>query len=96
MKAKGTLIIDAGATKALHSGKSLLPAGVRSVEGQFDEGDAVSIRDLEGQEIARGLSSYNAAEARLIAGHQSQDIERLLGHQGRQAIIHRDDLAVLT
>lgn len=95
LNAKGSLVIDRGAVKALNSGKSLLPAGVRTVIGDFQEGEAVSILDLDGTEIARGLSSYSAAEAKLIAGHQSQDIERLLGHQGRQAVIHRDDLAVL-
>ena len=91
----GCLVIDAGAMTALNSGKSLLPAGVVSVEGDFGRGDAVSVRGPEGAEAARGLCAYSAADARRIAGYKSREIERLLGYRGREEIIHRDDLVML-
>ena len=91
----GCLVIDGGAMDALNSGKSLLPAGVVAVEGEFGRGDAVSVRGPGGAEAARGLCAYSAADARRIAGHKSREIERLLGYRGREEIIHRDDLAML-
>jgi glutamate 5-kinase len=91
---RGVLTIDEGAAKALASGSSLLPAGVRGVSGDFDRGDAVSIRDAAGREIARGLAAYPVEEARRIAGHNSAEIERILGHAGRVAVVHRDDLVL--
>ena len=63
---QGTLVVDAGAATALRNGKSLLPAGVRQVEGRFDKGDAVVVRDAGGLEIARGLCRYDASEAEKI------------------------------
>ncbi|HEX7198472.1 MAG TPA: glutamate 5-kinase, partial [Dongiaceae bacterium] len=68
LKPQGTLIIDAGAAKALREGKSLLPAGIRQIDGRFERGDAVLVCDQEGQEIARGLVAYGAADAERIAG----------------------------
>ena len=91
----GCLVIDAGAMAALNNGKSLLPAGVVAVEGDFGRGDSVSVRGPGGVEAARGLCAYSAADARRIAGHKSREIERLLGYRGREEIIHRDDLAML-
>ena len=91
----GSLVIDAGAMAALNNGKSLLPAGVVSVEGDFGRGDPVIVRGPDGDEAARGLCAYSAADARRIAGHKSREIERLLGYPGREEIIHRDDLAML-
>jgi glutamate 5-kinase len=90
----GHLIIDEGAERALMTGKSLLPAGVRTVEGEFSRGDTVAVLSLEGREIARGLSGYDAQEARLIAGKKSADIEGILGYAGRAAMVHRDDLVM--
>ncbi|MFD1747193.1 glutamate 5-kinase [Rhizobium helianthi] len=90
----GELAVDAGAEKALASGKSLLPAGVRSVRGQFSRGDTVAIIGLEGREIARGLASYDADEARQIVGRKSSEIEPILGYPGRAAMVHRDDLVI--
>jgi glutamate 5-kinase len=90
----GTLIVDAGAARALQRGSSLLPAGVRGVEGDFTRGDPISVRDEAGREVARGLSAYDAEAARLIAGHRSEELEALLGWRGRDEIIHRDDLVV--
>lgn len=90
----GKLIIDAGAETALRSGKSLLPAGVRAVSGDFHRGDPVAVCDAGGREIARGLSSYDADEARRIAGRKSGEIEAILGYSGRTAMIHRDDMVI--
>ena len=91
---QGTLIVDAGAAKALSSGKSLLPAGVRVVEGRFSKGDAVIVRDAEGREIGRGLARYDAAEAARIQGARSSDIETILGYTAGPTLIHADDLAL--
>lgn len=87
-------MVDDGAVAALRQGRSLLPAGVRAVEGEFQRGDAVVVRDLAGRTLARGLSAYSAEDARRIQGHKSGDIERLLGYRGRDEIIHRDDLVL--
>jgi len=94
LKPQGTLIIDAGAVAALMAGKSLLPAGIRQVDGRFERGDAVVVHDGEGQEIARGLAAYGAADAERIAGKRSLEIEAILGYRGRDEMIHRDDLAL--
>ena len=91
----GVLVVDAGAARALARGSSLLPAGVRGVEGSFLRGDPVSVRDAEGREVARGLSAYDAADAARIAGHRSEEIEAILGWRGRDEVVHRDDLVVL-
>jgi len=94
LQAAGELHIDAGALTALRAGKSLLPAGVRSVAGLFGRGDTVSIISAEGREIARGLAGYDAEEARRITGRKSAEIEAILGYAGRAAMIHRDDLVM--
>jgi glutamate 5-kinase len=65
------------------------------VEGQFGRGDPVSIRDPEGRELARGLSAYDSAAARQIAGRRSEEIEAILGWRGRDEVVHRDDLVLL-
>ncbi len=90
----GRLTIDAGAVTALMSGKSLLPAGVVLVNGNFARGDTVAVLDPSGQEIARGLVAYDAADAVRIAGLKSGDIAQRLGYEGRAAMIHRDDLVI--
>ncbi len=91
----GVLVVDAGAARALYAGRSLLPAGVRSVEGTFERGDPVVVRGPDGAELARGLSAYGSAAASRIAGHRSDEIEDILGWRGRDEIIHRDDLVLL-
>jgi glutamate 5-kinase len=90
----GRLTIDEGARIALGKGKSLLPAGVKQVSGAFTRGDTVSIVDLGGVEIARGLVAYDSTDASRIAGLKSADIERAIGFRGRDEIIHRDDLVM--
>ncbi len=89
----GALVVDAGAATALKQGKSLLAAGVRAVEGRFDKGDAVVVRDEAGQEIARGLTRYEAADAARICGLKSAAIEAAIGYTAGP-MIHADDLAV--
>jgi glutamate 5-kinase len=91
----GALVVDEGAARALMRGSSLLPAGVRAVEGDFRRGDPVSVKDAAGQELARGLVAYDSADAARIAGHRSEEHEAILGWRGRDEIIHRDDLVVL-
>ncbi len=91
----GALRVDDGAARALREGGSLLPAGVREVSGSFGRGDPVSVRDLLGNELARGLSAYASEAARQIAGRRSVEIEDILGWRGRDEIIHRDDLVLL-
>ena len=90
----GALIVDDGAVNALKSGRSLLPAGVTSVEGDFQRGDTVAVRAQDGTDLGRGLSAYSSDDARLIAGHKSREIEARLGYRGRDEMIHRDDLVV--
>lgn len=90
----GQVILDAGAEKALLSGKSLLPAGVTRVEGLFDRGDAVIIRSAAGVELGRGLIAYAADEAARIIGKRSTEIAAILGYEGQDTLIHRDDMAL--
>jgi glutamate 5-kinase len=91
----GVLRIDGGAARALRRGSSLLPAGVIAVEGAFERGDAVLVRDPDGQDIAKGLCAYDADDARRISGHRTEQIAALLGYRGRDELIHRDDLVLL-
>ena len=91
---QGALIVDAGAAAALKRGNSLLPAGVRGVEGRFEKGDAVVVLDGSGQEIARGLSRYDAEDATRIMGLRSDAIEGALGFSAGPTLIHADDLAL--
>ncbi len=91
----GVLIVDAGAARALAAGGSLLPAGVRGVEGAFERGDPVLVRGPDGTALAQGLAAYASADAARIAGHRSDAIETILGWRGRDELIHRDDLVLL-
>lgn len=95
LKPRGTLTVDDGARRALRSGRSLLPAGVTGLDGNFERGDAVRVVDGSGSELGRGLVAYPADEARAIAGQRSGAIEDILGYRGRDELIHRDDLALL-
>jgi glutamate 5-kinase len=91
----GTVTVDAGAARALAGGRSLLPAGVVGVTGDFSRGDAVRVQSPAGLEVARGLSAYNSEDARRIIGHRSEEIEAILGWRGRDELIHRDDLVLV-
>lgn len=92
IKPRGTLILDQGAVKALDQGKSLLPAGIKAVKGSFERGDAVTLEDENGCFLGKGLTAYNAHDAKAIAGKHSNEIESILGYHGQDEIIHRDDL----
>ncbi|MFQ3622801.1 MAG: glutamate 5-kinase [Acetobacteraceae bacterium] len=91
----GTLVVDEGAVRALRQGRSLLPAGVRGVEGAFRRGDCVVVAGPDGTAVARGLANYAAEDARRIMGRHSREIAAILGFEGREEMIHRDDLALL-
>jgi len=90
----GSLHIDAGALDALQQGKSLLPVGIKSVEGRFERGDCVHIVGPDGAPVGRGLSAYASADALLIIGRPSGQISDILGFQGRAEMVHRDDLVM--
>jgi glutamate 5-kinase len=90
----GVLTIDAGAVAALRRGKSLLPAGVIRIDGEFSRGDAVVIRGPDGAEIGRGLVAYDHGDAVKIKGRPSSDILLILGIEGRSEMVHRDDLVL--
>ena len=93
---KGKLIVDNGARDALvQGGKSLLPAGIRHVEGNFDYSDTVSCLTENDVEFARGLVNYNAVDTAKLAGKHTKDIENILGHRDYDEIIHRDNLVLL-
>jgi glutamate 5-kinase len=94
LELKGSVTIDAGAARALANGKSLLPAGVKRIEGAFARGDCVAIRDEDGVEIGRGLIAYDADGAERILGRNSRDIAQILGFAGRAEMIHRDDMVL--
>jgi glutamate 5-kinase len=94
LEPRGALLIDAGAVKALRGGKSLLPAGVIKVEGEFGRGDAVVVRGPDGHEVGRGLVAYDAEDAEKIKGRSSADVLLILGYTGRTEMIHRDDLVL--
>ncbi len=94
LEPRGALTVDAGAVRALRSGKSLLPAGVIKVEGGFERGDAVIVRGPDGHELGRGLIAYDASDADKIKGRSSADVLLILGYTGRTEMIHRDDLVL--
>ena len=96
LQMRGRLVLDDGAAKALAAGgKSLLPVGVKLVQGEFERGEVIACVDGQGQEIARGLVNYSAADARRIAGKPSSEIESLLGYVDEPELIHRDNLVRL-
>lgn len=90
----GELHLDDGAVSALHKGGSLLPVGVTTVNGDFDRGDVVALKNTSGTEIGRGLTEYSSTEAARIAGCQSGAIETRLGYRGRSVVVHRDELVL--
>ncbi|MBV9557440.1 MAG: glutamate 5-kinase, partial [Pseudolabrys sp.] len=94
LEPRGALVIDAGAVRALRSGKSLLAAGVIKVEGEFGRGDAVVVRGPDLAEVGRGLIAYDAEDAAKIKGRSSEDVLTILGFEGRTEMIHRDDLVL--
>jgi glutamate 5-kinase len=92
----GRVTLDAGAVRALIAdGKSLLPIGVKSVDGPFERGEAVGVCGPDGREIARGLVNYNSVDAARISGKPSAAIEAILGYVVEPELIHRDNLVLL-
>lgn len=93
----GSIVVDEGCCKALHKagGCSILPAGITGVEGSFEAGSTVSVKDAQGHELARGLVHYSSEELAKIKGCRSGEIEELLGHKNFDEVIHRDDLVIL-
>ena len=95
LQLRGSVIVDAGAAlKVSSDGKSLLPIGMTSVQGDFSRGDVIAIKTLEGLEIARGLANYASSEARLICRKSSAEFERLLGYTGEPEMVHRTNLVL--
>ncbi len=95
-KPAGKLFVDAGAAKALlQQGRSLLPAGIKSVEGEFERGDTVSILDKDQHELARGLVAYDSEDVRKIMGRKTSQINELLGYVYSDEVVHRNNLIVL-
>jgi glutamate 5-kinase len=94
VKPKGKIVLDAGACKALLSGKSILPAGVKNVEGDFDRGDAVQVCDENRKVLGIGLSAYESDNTRKIAGRKSSEISSILGYSCGDELVHRDDLVL--
>lgn len=92
---QGALVVNAGAIAALTGAKaSLLPIGVTGVEGRFERGDVVEVRDGSGRVHGRGLVNYDAAACRALIGRHSSEIERILGYRGYDALITRDNLVL--
>jgi len=95
LQMRGAVLVDAGAAAKLRDeGKSLLPIGVYEVQGEFHRGDVIAVRDASGAELARGLTNYSSAEARLIARKPSFEIEGVLGYAAEPELIHRDNLVL--
>ena len=95
-KPEGVLIIDDGARHALEqNGKSLLPIGIKKTEGDFEAGAAVEIKTSDQTLIARGLAAYSSRDLRLIQGHQTHDIAKILGTEGLDEVIHRDNMVLM-
>ena len=95
LQMRGSVMVDDGAVaKVRDEGKSLLPIGMISVEGDFSRGDVIAIRDSHGAEMARGLANYASAEARLICRRPSNEFEKLLGYAAEPEMVHRDNLVL--
>ena len=95
-KTKGQLTLDDGAAKAvLQRGKSLLPAGVTAIDGEFDHGDAVSCTDKAGHEIARGLVNYSSSALAQVKGLKTGEIKQVLGYKDYDEVIHRDNMVIM-
>ena len=91
---RGSVSVDAGAVRALRSGKSLLPAGCVAVEGHFERGDTLRILGPEGEDLGRGLVAFDHADAAAILGRRTHEIEAILGYTGRKELIHRDHMVL--
>ncbi len=91
----GALVVDAGCAMALAKGSSVLATGILAVEGTFERGDPVGVRDAQGRALAQGLAEYTSQEIEVIKGLRSESHEAVLGYAPRAAVIHRDHLVLL-
>jgi glutamate 5-kinase len=95
LQLRGAVVVDAGAmAKVRDEGKSLLPIGMKEVDGDFSRGDVIAVRDESGIEFARGLANYSSAEARLLCRKPSSEFEKLLGYAAEPEMLHRDNLVL--
>lgn len=95
LRPNGAISVDEGALRALHAGKSLLPAGITEARGRFDRGDTISVLAPDGREIARGIAAYGDADVARIRGMRTREAAAILGYRGRDEMIHRDDLVMM-
>jgi glutamate 5-kinase len=94
--AHGTILVDDGARKVLlEGGKSLLPAGITGVQGEFVHGEAVSIADLRGRVFARGIARWSREQVSQCMGKRTDEVRRILGEETPAVVVHRDDLTIL-
>jgi len=95
-KPKGFVSVDEGAAQALtEEKKSLLPSGVKKISGSFQMGDTVGVKNMEGDEVARGLVNFSSAELLKIKGHHTSEVAKILGAPSAGEVIHRDNLVIL-
>ena len=96
LQVRGKVMVDAGAATAIQDGgKSLLPAGVSTAEGEFSRGDVVDIYDMHGVHVAIGLANYNRIEIEKIAGKHSEQIVETLGYEYSEEVVHRNNLVLV-
>ena len=95
MRFNGSITVDDGCVIALRDGKSVLAAGIIAAEGDFERGDIIQVLDVAGREVAKGLVEYDADDVEAIMGRQSAELEAILGHSPRSAVIHRDHLVLM-
>ena len=88
----GSIILDTGAIRAIKNNKSLLPAGVTEIKGRFNRGDVISIVNNQNKKFGIGVIAYSSSDAKKIIGKNSREIKRILGYEGRDELIHKDDL----
>ena len=85
-------MIKGAASKAIENNKSLLPAGILEIKGRFNRGDVITILSIKNNKIGIGVIAYDSNDAKKIIGKNSKDIKDILGYEGRDEIIHKDDL----
>ena len=95
MKPVGSITVDAGAIEALKKGSSLLPAGIKNIQGNFDRGDVIEVISESNDKIAIGLAGYSAEDSNAIKGHKSDEIAKILSYSHREEKIHKDDLVLI-
>jgi glutamate 5-kinase len=95
LKCRGKIILDEGAYKAIKNDNSLLPVGIKAVQHKFSRGDIIFLCDPESRPFAKGITAYSSKNLKKIIGHHTEDIEKILGYEGREVVIHKDDMVIL-